>query len=114
MTKPKTTKPKATPKTVETVPPDTTFDPATLVVEHGGHPRAPRLTVAWEAIQAVLADGKVHSFEDLMAVSDLAENSVRSLLASAISTGKVRAIYDDRQARRTGAGRPSRKYRLSR
>lgn len=109
------TKPKTKTETTEAPASDTPqqgFDAFTTVIDNDGDPRAPRLTVGWEAIQAVLADGKVHPLADLTAaVTDLTESSVRQLLNSAINAGKVETIYDGRQERKTG--RPARKYRAA-
>ena len=93
---------------------DERVDPYEVVIENNGTDRAPRLSAAWEAIQAVLADRKAHTFDECMvAAGDLAENTVRILLKTAIEAGKVAAIYDERAARRSG-GRAARKYRLVR
>jgi len=92
--------------------PEQGFNAYAAVIEGDGDPRAPRLTEAWQAIKAVLADGQTHPLDHLTAAApDLADGTLRSLLQHAIEAGKVSSIVDGRAERRAGRGRPARKYR---
>lgn len=87
------------------------FDAYDTVITDGGDPKAPRMSKAWTAMHELMTGGKPRTIEELTAVTDLAEKTVRGLLDTAIRAGKVEWIVDGRQAR-SKPGRIARKYRI--
>lgn len=65
------------------------YDPNERVIAGDGDPRAPRLSAAWQAVQAVLADGEAHRLRELVDATDLKYNSVQALVSTAVKAGKV-------------------------